>query len=63
MTNANLGRKRAEQEQIRNRLIQSKAMNPEVTAPQLAARFGISHVTVRRWLREAGLYTQPRRLP
>lgn len=59
MTNANLGRKRADLEKVRGRLIEAKKKDPELTPLQLGSRFGISHVTVRRVLREAGLYAEP----
>jgi len=58
---SNLGRSRADFEALRDRLIETKRKDPELSPLQLAARFGVSHVTVRRALREAGLYDGPAR--
>lgn len=46
----------AELETKRRRLGQLTRMEPELTPSQLGHRLGLSHVTVRRWLRELGLY-------
>lgn len=61
VTNANLGRRRSDQEKLRARLIEAKKKDLELTPLQLGSRFGISHVTVRRVLREAGLYAESSR--
>lgn len=42
--------------QLRTRLLAAAASDKEITPTQLAARFGCSHVTVRKYLREGGLY-------
>lgn len=51
-------RVKADLEKIKARVIEAKKKDPELSPLQLGARFGLSHVTVRRVLREAGLYAE-----
>lgn len=52
-------RVKADFEKLKARVIEAKKKDPELSPLQLGARFGISHVTARRLLREAGLYAAP----